>query len=71
LSDRIRRELVQLHAVDEKEPTKKFMGRKREATEHEVEKHYPPNFIGTGFHRVAGDLGLRRGREHPVFAELA
>jgi hypothetical protein len=32
---------MQLHAVNKKEPTKKFMGRKRKAPEKKSKKHHP------------------------------
>jgi hypothetical protein len=35
VEDRIRCELVKLHIINIKKPTKKFMGRKRESTERE------------------------------------
>jgi hypothetical protein len=32
---------VKLHAINEEEPTKKFVGRKRKTAKEESEKHHP------------------------------
>jgi hypothetical protein len=40
VKDRIRCELVKLHTVNIKMPTKKFMGRKRESAEKKRKKHH-------------------------------
>jgi hypothetical protein len=37
----IRCELVKLHTINKEKPTKKFVGRKRKATEEESKEHYP------------------------------
>jgi hypothetical protein len=34
VQDRVRRELMKLHAVNEKKPTKEFMGRERKTTQN-------------------------------------
>jgi hypothetical protein len=41
VEDRIRCELVKLHTINKKEPTKKFVGRKRQSAEEEGEEHHP------------------------------
>jgi hypothetical protein len=48
VQDRIRRELVKLHAIHKKQPTKEFMGRKRKTTEEKSEKHHPMAARGLG-----------------------
>jgi hypothetical protein len=41
VEDRIWGELVKLHTVNIKNPTKEFVGRKRESAEKESEEHHP------------------------------
>jgi hypothetical protein len=48
VKDGIRCELVKLHTVNKKKPTKKFMGRKRESAEKERKKHHPIATRGLG-----------------------
>jgi hypothetical protein len=48
VKDRIRCELVKLHTIDKKKPTKKFMGRERESAEKERKKHHPIATRGLG-----------------------
>jgi hypothetical protein len=48
VKDRIRCELVKLHTVNKKKPTKKFIGRKRESAEKERKKHHPIATWGLG-----------------------
>jgi hypothetical protein len=48
VKDRIRCELVKLHTVNKKKPTKKFMGRKRKSAEKERKKHHPIATRGLG-----------------------
>jgi hypothetical protein len=48
VEDRVRCELVKLHTVNIKKPTKKFVGRKRESTEKESEEHHPIAARGLG-----------------------
>ena len=59
VQNRVGRELVKLHAIDKEQPTKEFVGGKREAMEKEINKHYPPSFIGVRHGLVAGGLDLR------------
>jgi hypothetical protein len=40
VQDRIRREMVKLHAIHKKQPTKEFMGRKRKTMEEKSKKHH-------------------------------
>ena len=71
VQDGIWRELMQLHAVNEKKPTKEFVGRDRKAAKEEGEEHYPPAFVGTGHGLIAEELHLRRRREQPELTHLA
>jgi hypothetical protein len=48
VQDRIWHELVKLHAINKKEPTKKFVGRKRKTAEKESKKHHPITARGLG-----------------------
>jgi hypothetical protein len=48
VEDRIRGELVKLHTVKIKKPTKKFVSRKRESAEKESKKHHPVAARGLG-----------------------
>jgi hypothetical protein len=48
VQDRIRRELVELHAIHKKQPTKEFVGRKRKTVEEKSEKHHPMAARGLG-----------------------
>jgi hypothetical protein len=41
MEDRVRCELVKLHTINKKKPTKKFVGRKRQSTEKEGEEYHP------------------------------
>jgi hypothetical protein len=41
VEDIIRCELVKLHTINKKKPTKKFVGRKRQTAEEEGEEHHP------------------------------
>jgi hypothetical protein len=41
MEDRVMCELVKLHTVNKKKPTKKFVGRKRQSVEKEGEKYHP------------------------------
>jgi hypothetical protein len=41
VQDRVRRELMQLHAVNKKKPAEEFMGRERKSAQEESKKHHP------------------------------
>jgi hypothetical protein len=41
VQDRVRRELMKLHAVNKKKPAEEFKGRKRESVQVESKKHHP------------------------------
>jgi hypothetical protein len=69
MEDGVRCELVKLHTINKKKPTKKLVGRKRESAEEEGEKHHPIAARGLGdpFGAreldgvVAGDETIRLG----------
>jgi hypothetical protein len=63
---RIRRELVKLHAINEKKPTKKFMGRKRKTTEEESKEHNPITTRELGDALGAGEDDRCRSSEEPL-----
>jgi hypothetical protein len=48
VEDRVRCELVKLHTVNIKKPTKELVGRKRESAENEREEHHPVAARGLG-----------------------
>jgi hypothetical protein len=48
VKDRIRCELVKLHTIKIKKPTKEFVGKKRESAEEERKKHHPIAARGLG-----------------------
>jgi hypothetical protein len=57
---------VKLHAINEKEPTKKFVGMKRKTTEEESKKHNPISARGLGDALGAGEDDRRRSGEKPL-----
>jgi hypothetical protein len=48
VEDRVRCELVKLHIVNIKKPTKELVGRKRESADKEREEHHPVAARGLG-----------------------
>jgi hypothetical protein len=70
VQDGIRRELVELHAIDKKQPTKKFMGRKRETSEEKGNKHHPVAARGLGDALCAGEDDWRIIGEEPLLLGL-
>jgi hypothetical protein len=64
VEDRIWCEMVKLHTVNIKKPTKEFVGRKRESAEKESEEHHPVAARGLGDPLGAGELdGVLVGNE--------
>jgi hypothetical protein len=57
---------VKPHAINEKEPTKKFVGRKRKTAEEESKKHNPISARGIGDALGAGEDDLCRFGEKPL-----
>jgi hypothetical protein len=68
----VRCELVKLHTINKKKPTKKFMGRKRQTVEEEGKEHHPitarelrdPLGAGKFDGVVAGDEAVHLGLLH-------
>jgi hypothetical protein len=56
VENRIWCELVKLHTVNIKKPTKEFVGRKRESAEKENEQHHPIAAWGLGIRSVIGKM---------------
>jgi hypothetical protein len=48
MKNRVRCELVKLHTVNKREPTKELVGRERETTQEEGEEHHPVAALGLG-----------------------
>jgi hypothetical protein len=55
VQDRVRRELMELHAINKKKSAEEFMGRKRESTQEESKKHHPIAARGLGDALGAGE----------------
>jgi hypothetical protein len=74
---RVRCELVELHTIDKEKPTKKLVGRKREAAEEESKKHYPitawglrdPLSTGKSNGILGGDEAVRPGFLHLLLGD--
>jgi hypothetical protein len=66
IQDRIRCELVKLHAINEKKPTKKFVGRKRKTVKEKSKEHNPITAQGLGDALDAGEDDRRRSDEEPL-----
>jgi hypothetical protein len=66
MQDLIRCELVKLHAINEKEPTKEFIGEKRKIAEEESKKHNPITTRGLGDALDAGKNDRRRSSVEPL-----
>jgi hypothetical protein len=58
VQDRVRHELMKLHAINKKKPAEEFMGRKRESVQEESKKHQPiaARGLGDAFGAVEDDL---------------
>jgi hypothetical protein len=67
VEDGIERELVQLHTVNEKEPTKKFVGRRRKAVEEEGKEDNSEAIYKTWDDLVVGKDHLHGIREESAF----
>jgi hypothetical protein len=66
MQDRIWCELVKLHAINENEPMKKFVGRKRKTAEEENKKHNPISSRGLGDALGAREDDRRLSGEKPL-----
>jgi hypothetical protein len=58
MQDRVWCELVKLHIVNKKKPTKKFVGRKRKTAQKIGKEHHPETIPGLGDPRSAGEDNL-------------
>jgi hypothetical protein len=71
MEDRVRCELVKLHTVNKKKPTKKLVGRKRQSTKKEGEEHHPITARGLRDPLGAGEFdGVVAGDEAVCFGLL-
>jgi hypothetical protein len=68
--NRIWCELVQLHAIDKQNPTKKFIGRKRKSTKEESKEHHSVAVLRFKDDLGAGEDALRRCRKEALFFGL-
>jgi hypothetical protein len=70
VQDRVRRELMELHAVNKKNPIEEFMGRKRESAQEESKKHHPIAARGLGDAFGAGENYLVPFGDEPILLGL-
>jgi hypothetical protein len=70
VQDRVRHELMKLHAVNKKKPAEEFMGRKRESTQEESKKHHPIAARGLGDAFGAGEDDLVLFGDEPLLLGL-
>jgi hypothetical protein len=70
VQDRVRRELMKLHAVNKKKPTEEFMGRKREFMQEESKKRHPIAIRGLGDVFGAGEDDLVPFGDEPLLLGL-
>jgi hypothetical protein len=70
VQDRVRRELMEMHAVHKKKPTEEFMGRKRDSVQEESKKHHPIAARGLGDAIGAGEDYLVPFGDEPIFLGL-
>jgi hypothetical protein len=55
VQDRVRRELMELHAINKKKPVEEFIGRKGESAQEESKKYHPIAARGLGDALGAGE----------------
>jgi hypothetical protein len=70
VQNRVWRELVKLHAVNEERPTEKFVGRKRKTTQKKSKKHHPIAARGLGNALGARENDLISFDEESFFLSL-
>jgi hypothetical protein len=58
VQDRVWCELVKLHTINKKKPTKAFMGRKGKTAQEKGEEHHPKTISGLGDSFSAGEDNL-------------
>jgi hypothetical protein len=56
MENRVWCELVKLHTVDKKKPTKELVGRERKTTQMKIKKHHPKAARGLGMRSVLGKV---------------
>jgi hypothetical protein len=62
---------MQLHAVNKKQPTKKFMGRERKTVEKEGKKHHPEVRLQVRDNLEAGEDDLGRGHQKALLLSVS
>jgi hypothetical protein len=70
VQDRVRRELMKLHAVNKKKPAEEFMGRERESVQEESKKHHPIAARGLRDAFCAGEDDLVPFGDEPLLLGL-
>jgi hypothetical protein len=70
MQDRVRHELIKLHAVNKKKPAEEFMGMKRESVQEESKKHHPIAARGLGDAFGAGEDDLVPSGDEPILLGL-
>jgi hypothetical protein len=70
VKDGVRFELVKLHTINKKKPTKKFVGRKRKTMEKEGEEHHPITARGLRDPLGAWKLDGVLGRDEAIRSSL-
>jgi hypothetical protein len=56
VEDRVWCELMKLHTIHEKKPTKELVGRKRKTAQEKGKKHHPKAVLGLGIRSVLGKM---------------
>jgi hypothetical protein len=70
VQDRVRCELMKMHAVNKKKPMEEFMGRKRKSVQEESKKHHPIAARGLGDALGAGEDDLVPFCDEPLLLGL-
>jgi hypothetical protein len=70
VQDRVRRELMELHAVNKKKPVEEFMGRKGDSVQEESKKYHPIAARGLGDVLGAGEDYLVPFGDEPILLGL-
>jgi hypothetical protein len=66
VENRVWCELVKLHTVDEKKPTKELMGRERKTAQEKIKKHHPKAAWGLGDALSARESDLIIGGDEAI-----
>jgi hypothetical protein len=70
VQDRVRHELMKLHAINKKKPAEEFMGRERESAQEESKKHRLITARGLGDALGAGEDDLVPFGDEPLLLGL-